>query len=82
MAGPMRDDFFTLLNAFGLETIVESSQEGSLPLGDGPIWLPPGLEAMVNSSTPPQQGGGGGGASASASGDTPTNVSGMMGGGG
>lgn len=52
MAGPMRDDFFSLLSSFGLETIVESAHEGSLPLGDGPIWLPPGLEAMVNNNSP------------------------------
>jgi hypothetical protein len=36
-----------LLSSFGLETIVESANEAHLPLTDGPIWQPPGLDGLI-----------------------------------
>lgn len=44
---------FRLLSSFGLETIVESANESSLPLTDGPIWQPPGLDALMTHTNQP-----------------------------
>ena len=46
-------DYRRLLSSFGLETIVESANESSLPLTDGPIWQPPGLDALMAHSNQP-----------------------------
>lgn len=44
-----------LLSSFGLETIVESANEASLPLTDGPIWQPPGLDNLILGNHQPVQ---------------------------
>jgi hypothetical protein len=41
-----------LLSSFGLETIVESANEASLPLTDGPVWQPPGLDNLILGDQP------------------------------
>lgn len=41
-----------LLSSFGLETIVESANEASLPLTDGPVWQPPGLDNLILGNQP------------------------------
>lgn len=45
----------SLLSSFGLETIVESANEASLPLTDGPIWQPPALDNLILGNHQPVQ---------------------------
>ena len=46
---------YSLLSSFGLETIAESANEASLPLTDGPIWQPPGLDNLILGNHQPVQ---------------------------